>query len=265
VLAWGGLRGAISLALALSLPAALGPQRDLVRIMTFGVVLFTLLAQGTTLRPLIRRLGLVMRSEAQVEYELRHGRLAALRAAQRHLDQLHREGLLSTPSWEKLKPVISRQADTLAQAVRDILRTQAALESEELDTARRELYRAQRSALLSLRRDGIISEEVFEQLAGEVDAQLEGEASVMANDGEPPARFLDVAVAGGSPVVDRTIADLKLPREAVIVSVTREGELLIPRGDTHLRAGDTVTFLARPDLVDEIQHLLAAGDGHPAN
>ena len=40
---WSGLRGAISLALALSLPAALGSDRDLLRIMVFGVVLFTLL------------------------------------------------------------------------------------------------------------------------------------------------------------------------------------------------------------------------------
>lgn len=257
VLAWGGLRGAISLALALSLPAALGPQRDLVRVMTFGVVLFTLLAQGTTIRPLIRRLGLVMRSDAQVEYELRHGRLAALRAEQRHLDQLHREGLISTPSWEKLKPVISRQADKLAHAVRDILRTEATLESEELDTARRELYRAQRSALLSLRRDGVISEDVFEQLAGEVDAQLEGEAAQAADDSEAPARFLDVAVAAASPVANRPIADLDLPREAVVVSVTRDGELIIPRGDTRLRANDIVTFLSRPDLVAEIEHLLS--------
>ena len=48
VMFWGGLRGAISLALALSLPASL-PERELLRVMAFGVVLFTLLAQGTTM------------------------------------------------------------------------------------------------------------------------------------------------------------------------------------------------------------------------
>jgi NhaP-type Na+/H+ or K+/H+ antiporter len=57
VLFWGGLRGAISLALALSLPAAF-PDRELLRVMTLGVVVFLLLAQGATMGLLIRRLRL---------------------------------------------------------------------------------------------------------------------------------------------------------------------------------------------------------------
>jgi CPA1 family monovalent cation:H+ antiporter len=47
VLFWAGLRGAVAVAMALSLPANL-PQRDLLQEITFGVVLFTLLIQGTT-------------------------------------------------------------------------------------------------------------------------------------------------------------------------------------------------------------------------
>ncbi|MGC9335114.1 MAG: cation:proton antiporter, partial [Anaerolineae bacterium] len=49
VLFWGGLRGAISLALALTLPVTM-PDRGELQAMTFGVVLFTLLAQGTTIQ-----------------------------------------------------------------------------------------------------------------------------------------------------------------------------------------------------------------------
>ena len=51
VLNWSGLRGAIALALALSLPAALGEGREMVQVMAFGVVLFTLVVQSTTMRP----------------------------------------------------------------------------------------------------------------------------------------------------------------------------------------------------------------------
>jgi monovalent cation:H+ antiporter, CPA1 family len=57
VLTWGGLRGALTAALALSLPPAT-PLRDLLIAMAFGVVLFTLIVQGATLPLLLRRLGL---------------------------------------------------------------------------------------------------------------------------------------------------------------------------------------------------------------
>ncbi|MDE3088521.1 MAG: Na+/H+ antiporter [Chloroflexota bacterium] len=179
VLAWGGLRGAISLALVLSLPVAMGPDQDLLKLMAFGVVLFTLLVQGTTMGPLLRRLRIVTRDQAQEEYETRHARLVALRASSEHLDHMHRDGLISMHVWEVLKPEMNQRATALTDAVRQVLRTDPALQAEELDTAKREVLRAQRSALLGLRRDGVISDEVFEKLSVEIDAVLvAGESTV---------------------------------------------------------------------------------------
>ena len=172
VLNWGGLRGAIALALALSLPEALGPGRDLLKLMAFGVVLFTLLAQSTTIRPLLKRLGLITHSTEQIEYTRRHARLVAARAALAHLETRHAEGLISSQAWEQLRPRMTAQIETLAAAVRELLNSAPDIEAEELDTARREALSAQRSALLGLRHDGIISEEVFTDLAAEVDAAL---------------------------------------------------------------------------------------------
>lgn len=180
ILTWGGLRGAISLALVLSLPAALNDSRALLRVMTFGVALFTLLVQGTTMAMLMRRLGIVTRTPAQVEYEIRHARMATLRAAEAHLDRLHREGLLSTHAWKMIKAELSRHVQVLATAVSDVLRANPALEAEELKTARRELLRVQRTTLLDLRHDGFISDEVFERLTAEVDAELASETPAVA-------------------------------------------------------------------------------------
>ena len=57
VLSWGGLRGGLSMVLALSLPRDFG-HRDLILHVTFGVVLLTLLVQGLTVKPLLRAVGL---------------------------------------------------------------------------------------------------------------------------------------------------------------------------------------------------------------
>ena len=56
VLFWAGLRGAVAIAMALSLPVDF-PQRELLQAITFGIVLFTLLVQGTTVEWLIERVG----------------------------------------------------------------------------------------------------------------------------------------------------------------------------------------------------------------
>ena len=58
VLFWGGLRGALALALALSLPESL-PRRDVIVVITFAVVAFSVFAQGLTITPLLHRLGLM--------------------------------------------------------------------------------------------------------------------------------------------------------------------------------------------------------------
>lgn len=62
VVVWAGLRGALTIALALALPAAT-PERDLLIAMAFGIVLFTLVVQGLTLPLLVRRVGLTRSAE----------------------------------------------------------------------------------------------------------------------------------------------------------------------------------------------------------
>lgn len=57
VIVWGGLRGALALALALSLDREF-PYRGLLLDLTFGVVVFSILVQGLTMKPLLRILGL---------------------------------------------------------------------------------------------------------------------------------------------------------------------------------------------------------------
>ncbi|MDR3505676.1 MAG: sodium:proton antiporter [Acidocella sp.] len=64
VLWWGGLRGALGLALALSLPPAL-PYRDAILTATFAVVIFSVAGQGLTMPPLVRGVGFIPRSSGR--------------------------------------------------------------------------------------------------------------------------------------------------------------------------------------------------------
>ncbi len=63
-LSWGGLRGALSMVLALSLPPGF-PERNVLVAMTFGVVVVSILLQGLTIAPMLRRLNLRDDAEAQ--------------------------------------------------------------------------------------------------------------------------------------------------------------------------------------------------------
>ncbi|MEK9740874.1 MAG: sodium:proton antiporter [Flavobacteriaceae bacterium] len=54
IITWGGLRGGLSIALALNLPDAIGTGKDLILVLTYGVVLFTILGQGLTLKKIVK-------------------------------------------------------------------------------------------------------------------------------------------------------------------------------------------------------------------
>ena len=269
VLTWGGLRGALSLALALSLPASFGPDRALLRTMAFGVVLFTLLVQATTMRSLIRRLGIIIRGPEQLEYEARHARLTALRSAEDHLEHRFREGLISSHAWEILHPKLKEQTALLAEAVRESLRAAPALEAEEMDTARREILRAQRSAFMGLRQDGVISEEVFERLSTEVDVTLEdgSDAFWFVPGDSLPGRLKagrsrvdveEITIERGSTCANQRVRDLHWPPNSVIASLRRDDQVLIARGDTTLLPKDVLMLIADDAALREIQRMCKA-------
>jgi CPA1 family monovalent cation:H+ antiporter len=172
VLFWGGLRGAISLALALSLPLALA-ERELLRVMTFGVVLFTLLAQGTTMQLLMKRLGLGIAPALELEYERRHGRLIAAQAALHRIEEMFQANLFSLAIWQQSEPELRGQVDEALIAQNELLKDHPELQHEEREDARREGLNAQRSALTTMLSSGFISDSVYEELVTEVDHALE--------------------------------------------------------------------------------------------
>jgi len=176
VMFWGGLRGAISLALAISLsPDAFGAGiGEQLRLMTFGVVLFTLVVQGTTIEKLIRKLGLARKSDQQQDKERHLGRYFILRMAQEELNRLHRLGIYSGSVWEAIREAQQTELEQHDQAVRDMLHRHPGVGHALAIQARQVSLQAQRTALGDAVRQGIISDDIQDELAEELDAHLEG-------------------------------------------------------------------------------------------
>lgn len=176
ILFWGGLRGAISLSLALSLAVDF-PHRQQLQSMAFGVVLFTLVVQGLTLRPFLNRSGLVQVSSTQLEYERRHARAIAMRAAQARLQRMYQQGVISHITLNAIQPVLERQIEQLTERVQETLRQEPILTEQEMAKAWLESLRVQRNTVMSLYHDNIISSDTTGHLIAEIDMLLADPAS----------------------------------------------------------------------------------------
>ncbi len=178
---WGGLRGAVSLALALSLPAALD-HRSTLQVMTFGVVLFTLLIQATTMPMLLKRLRLLQLSARKLERDMRVGRLYAAQAAWRRLQQLHSQGIVTGEVWAGLRVQHHDERQRLDKEVRDLYLEYGELEREVLMSARRESLRAERAALNDALQHGLVTEEAYRKLLVDVDKRLDALTFIASED-----------------------------------------------------------------------------------
>jgi trk system potassium uptake protein TrkA len=70
------------------------------------------------------------------------------------------------------------------------------------------------------------------------------------------ARLAEVTLADGSPASDKEVAELGFPRDATVVAVVRHDNLIVPRGDTILRAGDEVMVLVTNDSEQAVREVL---------
>ncbi|MCU1348465.1 MAG: Na+/H+ antiporter, partial [Acidobacteria bacterium] len=169
VVGWCGMRGTVTLAAALALPAAF-PNRDLVLFTAFAVVLGTLVLQGATLRPLLSLLQL--KDDGTVEGEVRLARVETLRAALAACD--------ASAGAETAELVRRRYELMLRRAEAELANGQPGQDDEiDVDGRWRALPEdasvvrastaAERTRLSALRSDGTIGDAAFQQVEQELD------------------------------------------------------------------------------------------------
>jgi len=166
ILGWAGLRGAVSLAAALALPADF-PERDLILFLTFSVILVTLVLQGLSLPYLIRALG--VHDDGSQDREELVARLEAADAALRELDRLAEEDWTRDETVERMRGLYTFRRRRF-EARRD---GDAALDERSAAYQRmvRQVLGAQRGALLRLRNERVISDEVMRRVERELDLE----------------------------------------------------------------------------------------------
>ncbi len=73
------------------------------------------------------------------------------------------------------------------------------------------------------------------------------------------ARLVEATLAEDSPVVDRALKDVDVPRDATVVAVVRDEHVVMPRGDTVFEAGDEVLAMVTPESEEEVRRILTGG------
>ena len=171
IIAWSGMRGAVSLAAALALPLDF-PQRDLILFLTFGVIFTTLVLQGLTLPALIRRLG--VSDDGEEEREELAARRSAVESALGHIAQLGAEEWTRDDTVERMRAMYEYRRSRLAARDGDPDDGEGyEHRSRKYQKMVRQVLDAQREELVRLRNSGAISNEVMHRLERELDLEDE--------------------------------------------------------------------------------------------
>lgn len=164
--AWGGLRGAVSLAAALALPADF-PQRDLLVLATFAVILVTLVGQGLTLAPLLR----VLHLTGDDDRDEVHARLEATDAALTRLRELGGADWTRDDSIERMTGVYDFRRQRLLARKRQVDEDAVEERSQAYQRMVHEVLDAQRRRLIELRDSGEAPADVVQRIGRELDLE----------------------------------------------------------------------------------------------
>jgi Na+/H+ antiporter len=170
IIGWGGMRGVLSLAAAVSLPYTLPdgrlfPQRSMIIYLAFCLIFTTLVLQGLTMPTMIRKLGLA--GETPLHAEEQETRRVLLREAIAHLSRKRAKRKGESELLTELIALYQRRLDSLpieieATSMRNV-------NYSERKTVMLEVLQIERDTLIRLRDDGEINEEILRTLQYELD------------------------------------------------------------------------------------------------
>src|SRR5919197_1406958 len=174
VIGWTGMRGAVSLAAALAVPLSTDagapfPSRELIVFLAFCVILGTLVVQGLTL-PAVIRLSRFEEDTAPAREEAK-ARLLAADAALARLEELVGEDWVREDTADRLRGLYEFRRSRFAARFDGDDDGRIEQRSQNYQRLRRELLEAERRAVVELRREGRIDDEVMNRVFRDLDLE----------------------------------------------------------------------------------------------
>ncbi len=184
VLIWGGLRGSLSMVLALSLPRTF-EHREILVDLVFGVVLLSILVQGLTMSPLLRWSGAIAGGTRHLEYMKLRGKLRAARAALRRLDESLAKGEIHQSTYDRLRAGLSGREASLEEQIESLTPGSEERLADELSRAEAQLFDTEREAIQEAAKAGLVTDEVARELLEDVLARSLGRGAEPEAKAEP--------------------------------------------------------------------------------
>jgi CPA1 family monovalent cation:H+ antiporter len=168
VIAWAGVRGAVSLAAALALPADV-PQRDRIVFVTFVVILASLIGPIVTMPGLVRLIGI--EDDGGADREDAKARIKAAEAALARIEEIAAEGWANEDSLDRARGQYRFRTNRFTSRLTGDNGDGSEERSVLYQRLRRELLDAERMAVHALRNEGRITEEVAQRVQRDIDLE----------------------------------------------------------------------------------------------
>jgi CPA1 family monovalent cation:H+ antiporter len=174
IVAWTGMRGAVSLAAALAIPQTIDgggafPQRDLIVFLTYAVILATLLLQGLTLPAVIRVLG--VEDDGNLEQRESKARILAARAALDRIEELREQEWVRDDTADRMRGMYDFRIRRFSARFDEDDDGAIDRQSEAYQRLRRKVLEAERAEIIRLRNVGKINDEIMRRLERDLDLE----------------------------------------------------------------------------------------------
>ena len=172
VLVWGGIRGALSMVLALSLPYDF-PYRTLLINLVFGVVLLTILIQGLSISPLASALKVLGRSQDSQEVEVQRMRVILAQTGSHEIGRLRQGGLRNGRALDVLATYYQQEQEAAEKKLAGLgTRDDTHILQRDFSRLYRHLLLKEKQKILDARAEGLLSEASYDQMLADIDANF---------------------------------------------------------------------------------------------